>query len=155
MNGVLADSISIFHYIWAATSVVLLGLMMASAIILLIRPNFKFYWWLSWLGASAMIVWSSLTLFAQAICGGCPLTQIENDLRAADNPLFIPMESFLVDFCQRYVGCDPDPSTITHLTCLIFGLSIVSLSLLIFMYRLWPSKQRGRESSIESTIDKD
>lgn len=153
MNSILADFISIFHYIWAAASVVLLGLMVASAIILLIRPNVKLYWWLSWLGAFSMVLWSSLTLLVQAICGGCPLTQIENELRAADNPLFVPMESFLVDFCQRYLGCSPDPATITHLTCLIFGLSIVSLSSLIFMHRLWPRKQKRDKSSIEPGID--
>jgi len=136
MFGLLADIVSVFHYVWTGASLVMLGFMLVLSGILLFRPMTRRLRRWGSVGAEVFAGWCVLTLVTQAILGGCPLTMIENELRTAENPLFVPMESFLVTSCQQYLGCSTNPESITHLTFLLLGLSVVFLFIFVFAARV-------------------
>lgn len=59
-----------------------------------------------------------IQLILNLVYKGCPLTKLENNLRACANPNYVPMKSFVSDICARRFGWDVPPE-IVHLAIII------------------------------------
>ncbi len=129
----LADLFSVLHYIWSAASVLLFVGAIVMVIILFAKPSAAIVKKIAAITVWSFFGWCGITIFAQMLLGGCPLTIIENELRTAENPLFVPMESFLVTSCHQHFGCNVGSEVITHLTLMLAGFSVLLLLLMIIM----------------------
>ncbi|MBU1029118.1 DUF2784 family protein [Patescibacteria group bacterium] len=65
------------------------------------------------------------------VCGGCPLTKLENSLRSRSDSNFIPTRSFISSFCAKNFGWEIPPEIIRLIILVIAGAAIIILSFVI------------------------